>query len=54
MNGVSYVSIHNTILITQKNFVFLLFLLKNPSANNSGFIYSFDKLKMKEIYEAML
>lgn len=37
-----------------KKSVFLLFFIKNSSANNSGFIYSFDKLKMKERYEAML
>ena len=33
---------------------FLLFFIKNPSANNNDFIYFFDKLKMKERYEAML
>lgn len=37
-----------------KKLVFLLFFIKNSSANNSGFIYSFDKLKMKERYEAIL
>lgn len=37
-----------------KKLVFLLFFIKNSSANDSGFIYSFDKLEMKERYEAML